>query len=407
MLERAHLVYEEEDLDEDDFPDCFCGQAGQFDNSVCTLRTCILSKPGRVLLLVCTLLTLYVGYTGLRSDDTAAQRTPPSWAAQNQSRAQAVLSELCDAYAEGRVSGDLCNRLCYQRHWEVVDFYESNKVVIVARVGGQEMVLKSEHAYISQFDSVDPRVNESDFFNALLDIVNYNLRLGWSTHYKRHLIEILWPMYVRKLHAPLSEADRRSLWALLSQEEYITFRVLPLSRVTPEVIGTCGHFYQVEKLVAFRMKGYYMNLKAKILLHLMGTLKLFDEFLNEPLQWCDVKFDNLGLAAEYPKRFMVMDADMLYTTSRLKALFTSRQCETDVDCKFFDCHAKCLNMTNMCSDRINSNVEVFCTKLITQLFGNFWSKGNRYLAACHDTSRSFEEKMADLRLAWSWNMADV
>lgn len=45
-----------------------------------------------------------------------------------------------------------------------------------------------------------------------------------------------------------------------------------------------------------------MNLKAKILVHLMGMLKLFDEFLNEPLQWCDVKFDNLALAAEYPKR---------------------------------------------------------------------------------------------------------
>lgn len=48
-----------------------------------------------------------------------------------------------------------------------------------------------------------------------------------------------------------------------------------------------------------------MNLKAKILVHLMGTLKLFDEFLNEPLQWCDVKFDNLGLAADYPKRFPI------------------------------------------------------------------------------------------------------
>jgi hypothetical protein len=37
-----------------------------------------------------------------------------------------------------------------------------------------------------------------------------------------------------------------------------------------------------------------MGLKAKILVHLMGTLKLFFEFLNEPLQWCDVNFDNLG-----------------------------------------------------------------------------------------------------------------
>lgn len=68
-------------------------------------------------------------------------------------------------------------------------------------------------------------------------------------------------------------------------------------------MGSCGHIYQVEYMIPFKMKSYYMNLKAKILVHLMGTLKLFYEFLNEPLQWCDVKFENLGLSAEYPKRF--------------------------------------------------------------------------------------------------------
>lgn len=150
-----------------------------------------------------------------------------------------------------------------------------------------------------------------------------------------------------------------------------------------------------------------MNLKAKILLHLMGTLKLFDEFLNEPLQWCDVKFDNLGLAADYPKRFMVMDADMLYTKSRLKAVLRARKCQKDTDCQFFDCHAKCNNMTGFCSDRTNSNLEVFCAKLIYQLFGTFWTKSNRYLAACHDTSMSYEQRMSDLRLVWSWSLSDV
>lgn len=42
-------------------------------------------------------------------------------------------------------------------------------------------------------------------------------------------------MYVRKARDLLSEADRRSLWALLSQDEYVTFRILPLTRVTPKV----------------------------------------------------------------------------------------------------------------------------------------------------------------------------
>ncbi|VDN51422.1 unnamed protein product [Dracunculus medinensis] len=311
--------------------------------------------------------------------------------------AHSLLVNLCNAYKARKVNGDLCNRLCFGDDWVILHLYEGNKVVITLKLSSQEVVLKSQHATIDEFEQLDPRI---------LDIVNYNLRLGWPSYYKKHLMEIIWPMYARK-NGFLSESDRRSLWTLVSQEEYITFRMLPLSRVTPKVIGTCGHFYQVEHLVPFRMKGYYMNLKAKILVHLMGMLKLFDEFLNEPLQWCDVKFDNLALAAEYPKRFMVMDADMLYTKSRLDSILTSRHCINDTDCSFFDCESRCNTTVGFCSRRLNNNVDVMCNKLVFQLFGKFWTKSNRYLAACHDRTISTEQRLADLRLAWSWNLPDV
>ncbi|KAK6055451.1 hypothetical protein COOONC_07044 [Cooperia oncophora] len=89
----------------------------------------------------------------------------------------------------------------------------------------------------------------------------------------------------------------------------------------------------------------------------MGTLKLFYEFLNEPLQWCDVRFDNLGLSADYPKRFVLMDGDMVYTESRLRAALQGRSCTTDADCTIGDCKARCTaDLT--CSDRTDSNLEV-------------------------------------------------
>ncbi|VDK70550.1 unnamed protein product [Litomosoides sigmodontis] len=348
----------EEDSD-DDLLDC-CNRlrtsTGNF--GPCTIRLLFCSKRGRIMAFLFSLLALYLVYSNWNSSAVMQTGVMPTVASSNHSRAHKILLDLCKAYAEQKVSGDLCNRLCYHKKWNILDIYEGNKVVITIKDGGQEVILKSQHLYIDEFEHLDPRVNESLFFDAILGIVNYNLKLGWPSHYKHHLIEILWPIYVRKGRDSLSEADRRSLWALLSQDEYITFRVLPFTRVTPKVIGTCGHFYQVEALVPFHMKGYYMNLKAKILLHLMGTLKLFDEFLNEPLQWCDIKFDNLGLAADYPKRFMVMDADMLYTKSRLKAVLTNRMCQKDTECHYFDCHAKCNNETGFCSDRTNSNLEV-------------------------------------------------
>uniref|UniRef100_A0A0M3JQZ5 Protein FAM69C (inferred by orthology to a human protein) n=1 Tax=Anisakis simplex TaxID=6269 RepID=A0A0M3JQZ5_ANISI len=402
------------------------------------------SKLGRLMLFIVSLLSIYLIYSskfsfcflilnfisfhiwhlnailGFSGNDVKAEQASLSsnLSLSNRSRqilmnecakfsAHGVLSSLCDAFEANEVSGDICNRLCSNRDWKIIDLHESSKFVIILRIGGQDVVLKSQYPSIDQFQQLDYRIDEEAFTDALLDLVNYTVRLGWPLQYKRHLIETVWPIYKRTMYKPLSKADRKSLWALLAQDEYITFRVLPLSRVTPKIIGTCGHFYQVEHLIAFRMKGYYMNLKAKILVHLMGTLKLFDEFLNEPLQWCDVKFDNLGLAADYPKRFMVMDADMLYTKSRLDSLLTSRTCSVDSDCTFFDCTAKCNSTIGYCTTRTNNNVRVFCEKLVHQLFGKFWSKSNRYLAACHDTSVSEEERLANLRLAWSWNLSDV
>lgn len=135
----------------------------------------------------------------------------------------------------------------------------------------------------------------------MLDIVNDRLELGWPKTYKSHLIKKIWPTYEE---GKLSPNERASIWALVSQDEFINFNFLHSSRVLPKILDTCGHMYQVEYLIPFRMKGYYMNLKAKILLHLIGTLKLFDEFLNEPLQLCDVKFENLGLSSDYPKRLV-------------------------------------------------------------------------------------------------------
>ncbi|PAV82428.1 hypothetical protein WR25_27252 [Diploscapter pachys] len=193
----------------------------------------------------------------------------------NVSRAQEILTALCDAYRDGLVSGDSCNRLCFTRKWTVTDYYEAHKTVIVLKDGGQMTVYKSEQPFYTDF----PQIDNSKSYEQYSDMVS--------------------PMSAGE---GMTQRDRTSLSTLIQQPEFILFRLLPLTRVTPKLIGTCGHMYEVESLVAFRMKGYYMNLKGKILVHLMGTLKLLYEFLNEPLQWCAVKFENLGLSADYPKR---------------------------------------------------------------------------------------------------------
>nr|CAD2162357.1 unnamed protein product [Meloidogyne enterolobii] len=326
----------------------------------------------------------------------------------NASKAQLIVDKLCNSWNQGIYAGDFCEILC-AKNWTLVDYFEGgNKKVFKIHMNGADIIVKMQHPFMDQYDlQLDfNSASDEQFMDMVLDIVNDHLRLDWPRRYKKHLIRKLWPNYKDGLK--LKESEKRSIWTLIQQNEYINQAVLQMSRVTPKILGVCGHSYQSEQLIPFRMKPYYLNLKAKILVHLMGTLKLFYEFLNEPLQWCDVKFENLGLSASYPKRFVMMDNDMLYTETKLTEILTSQSCLNDSDCGLFDCESRCNIESGFCSARTNDNVDVFCKKLVNQqLFGTFWSKSNKYLAACHQDPVNASQRLNELRLVWSWTLSDV
>ncbi|CAD5208833.1 unnamed protein product [Bursaphelenchus xylophilus] len=394
----------DESLDEAFLDLCCC--VSSKDDSCCNVIFC--SHLGRFCLImaaflfVCLLVFVFPINGQKQSTDVVIPRNI-------QNRGERIIASLCQNYKNKKLSGDLCSTICNAKNWTLTDFQQgANKRVLKLAVGSQNLVLKATKDFFDDYTLLDPGINEEDLVKTVVELVNARIGFEWPYNYRNHLMKHLWSTYnQRKTEPQLSEADKNSLWALLDQDEFITFKLLPLSRVTTKVQGSCGHFYSVDSLLPFKMKGYYMGLKAKILVHLMGTLKLFYEFLNEPLQWCDVKFENLGLSANYPKRFVVMDADMLYTESRLNQILTSRKCETDKDCEYFDCHASCINSTGMCSTRVNDNIDVFCDKLVGRLFGTYWSKSNHYLSACHDKSGNRTKRLDDLRLVWSWSLSDV
>ncbi|KAJ1362935.1 hypothetical protein KIN20_022662 [Parelaphostrongylus tenuis] len=377
-----------------------------FDDEV---RALVCSKPGRLLITLLLMIFVYLAFivfSSNRAVTVLGVDGPEPSTKVNKTRAIDILTELCDSFRDGLISGDSCNRLCYNREWKISDYYEGNKVVLILKDGGQTAVFKSLYPSMNDFSPLDENLSYDEFSDMILNLINDELRLGWPHYYKKHLMDILWPTLRRTPGEPMSGADRASLWALLQQPEFILFRILPLTRVTPKIIGTCGHFYSTEALVAFRMKDYYMNLKGKILVHIMGTLKLFHEFINEPLQWCDVRFDNLGLSADYPKRFVLMDGDMVYTESKLRATLHERPCAGDSDCTIGDCEARCTSDLT-CGDRSNTNLEVFCEKLVRKLFGHTKSTVNKYLAACQESTGNITKRMNELRLTWSWNLPNV
>jgi|UniRef100_A0AC35GMR3 hypothetical protein len=405
-LVHLELDYsDDDDIDNTDLPDLCPSKQCLTDDNFRPL--CIpgfaCSRIARLLYFMIVVILIFFFYSTYFTTGTFANQ-PQKQTHFNLSKASNIIGSLCAEYSKGNAAGGLCPRLCTNPNYTIADLYDSGaKVVIKFQSDSKDNILKMDKAFFTDYDQLDFNLPEENFTDLILDIVNDRVMLDWSKKYKKHLIEILWPTY----NGHLTNAERASLWALVNQDEFINFKLLHTSRALPKVIDTCGHMYQVEYLIPFRMKGYYMNLKAKILLHLVGTLKLFDEFLNEPLQFCDVKFENLGLSGDYPKRFVIMDADMLYTTTKLRHMLTTKQCVRDTDCAFFDCDSKCDATTGYCTDRLNDNIDVFCKKLVNKIFGNFWSKNNRYLAACHETPVNQTKRLNDLRLVWAWSLAEV
>ncbi|KAH7723837.1 Protein C53D5.1 d [Aphelenchoides avenae] len=413
LLSSASGNYADEDDDDEVLDICCCPSTSADDNAedddekqpLCLVGCCS-SSLGRMTIFAVCVVVFYLLYSSFSTTSAASNSAQPTPSNFNATKANTIIRTLCDDYSKGQVSGDLCLPLCGAANWTLLDFYEGgSKNVLKLSMDGKDTILKMDQQFSRQYEQIDARVSEEEFSEKAVEIVNDQLHMGWPERYRKHLLRQLWPAY--KADKTLSDADKRSIWYLLQQEEFINFRLLHPSRVTPKVFRTCGHVYEVEYLIPFRMKGYYMNLKAKILVHLMGTLKLFYEFLNEPLQWCDVKFENLGLSASYPKRFVVMDGDMLYTESKLRDMLTTKKCVTDNECNFFDCESRCDNTTGFCTDRLNDNIDVFCKKLVTRLFGTFWTKSNRYLAACHEQPLDRAKRLADLRLVWAWSFSDI
>uniref|UniRef100_A0A915EPK3 UBA domain-containing protein n=1 Tax=Ditylenchus dipsaci TaxID=166011 RepID=A0A915EPK3_9BILA len=369
LVSNSNMDSESEDDDEDNVLDLCCRSS----NSAKIESTTDLAQRVDSSLVLFGV-AFYLFYYAASVTPSSPTVNPASSGSFNFSKANSIINTLCAGVARGEHAGDSCNWLCFKKNYSILDFYEGgSKKVLKISENGKDVILKMDHAYASDYEYVDPRVEDEEFTDKVLEIVNDQLHLNWPAKYKSHLLRKLWPSSSTQQYRnhSLSEGERNSLWALLQQEEFINFRILPLSRITPKILGTCGHAYQVEYLIPFKMKAYYMNLKAKILVHLMGTLKLFYEFLNDPLQWCDVKFENLGLSAEYPKRFVVMDSDMIYTETKLNTMLTSRSCATDDQCHFFDCHSRCDNSTGFCTERINDNVDVFCQKLVNRLLVPF------------------------------------
>ncbi|VDP45487.1 unnamed protein product, partial [Soboliphyme baturini] len=266
---------------------------------------------------------------------------------------------LTSHYNNGFASGDLCMLLCFEPDHKILEFHSTNKAVIGVNLAGQRLLLKSSDRYFLSYDMLPSTISEEKYLDAVVNMVNFHMAFGWPRNKAHHLLNEIWPSYKRS--HKITIADRRSIWTLVNQEEFLNFKLLNYLQVFPKVIGTCGHMYAVEFIPPLDSNLYFHGPKYRAVHKSMGTLKILQDSLNEAVHMCDVKRENFGESVAYPNRLMVLDGDMVFTDSRLNALFHSLRCKSDTDCTFFSCTANCNQTTGYCSRRHNSNFEVSVT----------------------------------------------
>uniref|UniRef100_A0A914VFX9 FAM69 N-terminal domain-containing protein n=1 Tax=Plectus sambesii TaxID=2011161 RepID=A0A914VFX9_9BILA len=149
----------EDDLADGDDCCCCC------ESEMMTCRRLLCSRLGKVALLILAVLFVFWLFSSPTAEYGAAVGGQMKPFAYNHSHAVNILNRLCDDYRDERASGDLCNRLCYDRSWDIQDFYAGNKVVFTLILGGQKVVLKSQHAYFNAFEMLDDRVSNEVYID--------------------------------------------------------------------------------------------------------------------------------------------------------------------------------------------------------------------------------------------------
>ncbi|MBN3302792.1 FA69C protein, partial [Amia calva] len=307
-------------------------------------------------------------------------------------RSKRILERVCDEYGQGILSGDLCEDLCILHRvvYKRCLYYENGKKVIEADWQGRPIVLKSKLENFSAYETFGLLEYQDMHEISPMDIVFYaamEIKNSLGLELKNTTVPRLWTTELQERTVPYTRAELASMWALMQQEEYTFFRILQdLSTHVVKVLGSCGHFYAVEYLIAGHM--WHQNLFPlegligpstaihssralreaihKIALSFLDMVRHFEDDFSYRLHLCDIKPENFAVRNDLT--VVAIDVDMAFFEPKMQDIL-EQNCTHDEDCNFFDCVSKCDLKKNKCgSKRVNSNLQVICDKIFRHWF---------------------------------------
>ncbi|XP_003373187.1 hypothetical protein Tsp_10033 [Trichinella spiralis] len=259
--------------------------------------------------------------------------------------------------------------LCSLSKESIDSYYMENKVIINLQLEGETVLLKSSAMFSKQFMPFPTTLAFNDnYVNYFGEIVEQFVNNGsLILNNRKFLQQLCSPCSVNLDN--LTEPEIRTLYTLTKQHEFVIFQLFHTIGIFPRILGICGHMYAVEKLPLLSSATQLTQSLLLLAVETLNQLKQVDSIFH----WCDVKFENLAFSDYFnPTKLIILDADLLFTNNGMSQLFRHLPCQTDSDCIFFDCIAKCNPITQRCTDRVNTNFNVCSIKFLFFTLKSFY-----------------------------------
>ncbi|KAL3860042.1 hypothetical protein ACJMK2_010215 [Sinanodonta woodiana] len=308
-----------------------------------------------------------------------------------------LLLDLCKGYAQGQVTGNICDALCRETgiHFETCNNYRGGKKVMIVHCGVCQhaqlvrAVLKGQKHNFSENEQLFfNRMDDKQAVKNMVETTEGLLRnsilftFGINVTYNTKVLSQLWfsdfDEYVDQLNRPdASWVTIQSIWSLAMQDEYLFMKLHQNFQFVPKLYGSCGMFYLTE----FTPPGDNLNsmiykppsdwyVRANIALQILEMLRSIETNLHEPLHLCDIKGENFGIGSD--DRVVLVDTDSVFFNSKLMNEIYNINCSTHEDCDYFDCRGWCHARTGRClHKRMNNNLQSVCEEIFLGYFPGY------------------------------------
>ena len=300
---------------------------------------------------------------------------------------QSAIRTVCGQVEAGLAMVELCHDLCHletlaplscppsHRGKEVVfSALWRGSVPVVGKARTLDLETESQHVVFWTSENNSLLTSSIEDFGLTLGNhlrINYNLSLPTNKG-----VYSLWPhsLYKDSLTEEendwLRQSSMKNIWTLSLDPEFVYSRLFKEYDVFPEVYGTCGGLFFVEKLEPLDLPYFLQSLdfggwvaRVKLALAILDLVEELDTMFHFPLHLCDVKTEHFGVAES--GRVKYLDGDNVYLKPVAdRTVGDGSECSRDSDCDLFDCSGRCDLAENTCSGPVrNTNLQLVCQKI--------------------------------------------